>query len=285
MFTRIVCIAAFVTAVAFGQVPAAQTSERILQFAPTDSLQNMQEVLNVIRAVAEINGTFDPALRVVIDNYTYVQKKPPKSFEDLVTDGYLLDVDADRMRTLTLSGPADRLAMTEWVFKEIDKPLDDPAVGVTNQYRFSDAGESVRVFRAVHVQSPRDLQEIINAMRALTEIVRIMPYNSRRAIVVRGSIDRVEVAQWLFQTLDRPPGGKTDAILGEPPALNDEAVRVFFLAHTQSAESLQQIVNSVRATTRLTRIMPINLTRAITLRGTQAQVALAQQLIQELDHD
>jgi hypothetical protein len=285
MVTRILWIAAFVTAVAFGQVPAAQTSERILQFAPSDNLQNMQEILNVIHAVAEINGTFDPALRVVIDNYTNVQKKTPQNFQDLVTGGYLLDVDADRMRTLTLSGPADRVAMAEWVFNEIYKPLGDPAVGVTNQYRFSNAGESVRVFRAVHVQNPRDLQEIINTIRALTEITQMMPYSSRRAIAVRGSIDRVELAQWLFQTLDRPAGGKADAILGEPPALGDEAVRVFFLAHTQSEQSLQQILNTVRAATRVTRIMPVNLTRAIALRGTEAQLALAEQTIKDLDHD
>jgi hypothetical protein len=56
-------------------------------------------------------------------------------------------------------------------------------------------------------------------------------------------------------------------------------VRVFYLTQSESPQRLQQIATEVRKTTAVKRIFTYNAPRAMTLRGTSAQIALADRLI------
>jgi hypothetical protein len=60
-------------------------------------------------------------------------------------------------------------------------------------------------------------------------------------------------------------------------------VRVFFLTRAESQQRLQEIATEVRSTTEVKRIFIYNAPRAMALRGTAAQIALADRLITERD--
>jgi type II secretory pathway component GspD/PulD (secretin) len=237
MAHRIVFAVVFVTALCFGQ---GTTS--VLHFAPADSPQDMREIVNSIGAVTGLPASFDPTLR-----------------------------------TLTLSGSSDQVALGDWIFTGLEKPLGGQPSGAMEQYQFS-PNETVRILRATNTLSPVQLQEIVNTMRALAEVVKLMPYASHQAVVLGGNPDRVALATWLFNTLDQPEQATNPAEYRTADGL----ARVFFL-HTQDAEKLHQILNVVRASTGLTHLMPFPTQHAISLRGTEAQVALAQNLITDLD--
>jgi hypothetical protein len=237
MAHRVVFAAVFVTSLCFGQ---GTTS--VLHFAQTDSLQDMQEIDNSIRAVTGLPAAFDPTLR-----------------------------------TLTLSGSSDRVALGDWIFAGLEKPLGGQQSGAMEQYQFS-PNETVRILRATNTLTPVQLQEIVNTMRALADVVRLMPYASHQAVVLGSDPGRVALATWLFSTLDQPGQATNPAEYRTADGL----ARVFFL-HTQDAEKLHQIINVVRASTGLTHLMPFPTQHAISLRGTDAQVAMAENLITDLD--
>jgi len=62
----------------------------------------------------------------------------------------------------------------------------------------------LKVFYLSNVNTPQELQEIVNAVRAVTELTRLMPYNSLHAIIARGEADRVALAEKIVNDRDRP---------------------------------------------------------------------------------
>jgi type II secretory pathway component GspD/PulD (secretin) len=217
-----------------------QDTVRVLHFAQTDSPQDMREITNAVRAVSDLPAVLDPSLE-----------------------------------TLTLSGPPDRAALGEWVFAGLEKPGSEQQPG--EQYQFP-PNETARILYATNTLTRVQLQEIVNTIRALADVVRLMPYYSHQAVVLRSSPDRAAFATWLFTTLDQPEQASSPTQY----QLSDGLARVFFL-HTQDRDQLQQIINTVRAVTGLTHMMPYNSLHAIILRGNGDQVSLAQQLITNLD--
>jgi general secretion pathway protein D len=63
----------------------------------------------------------------------------------------------------------------------------------------------------------------------------------------------------------------------------DEVVKVFYVQNTTSAQEFQEIVVVVRSLTEIRRVFSYNAQRAILVRGTRDQVALAEKLIHDLD--
>ncbi len=63
----------------------------------------------------------------------------------------------------------------------------------------------------------------------------------------------------------------------------DEVVKVFYVQNTTSAQEFQEIVVVVRSLTEIRRVFSYNAQRAILVRGTRDQVALAEKLISDLD--
>jgi general secretion pathway protein D len=64
----------------------------------------------------------------------------------------------------------------------------------------------VKTFYLSNVQTVQELQEISTAVRAVTDIRRLFTYNAQNAILVRGSVDQVALAEKLIQDLDKPKG-------------------------------------------------------------------------------
>ena len=91
--------------------------------------------------------------------------------------------------------------------KSFWKPLSPNTIFITNDNRNkrNDYEEQVlKVFYLSNVNTPQELQEIVNAVRAVTELTRLMPYNSQNAIIARGEADRVALAEKIITDLDKP---------------------------------------------------------------------------------
>jgi general secretion pathway protein D len=96
--------------------------------------------------------------------------------------------------------------------KSFWKPLSANTIFITNDNRNkrNDYEEQVlKVFYLSNVNTPQELQEIVNAVRAVTELTRLMPYNSQNAIIARGEADRVALAEKIITEkiitdLDKP---------------------------------------------------------------------------------
>jgi hypothetical protein len=141
-----------------------------------------------------------------------------------------------------------------------------------------------------HVDNPQDLQELVNAVRAMVDIQRFFPLNQQKAIVMRGLPEQVKAADWLLGVLDQPAGAQTG---GAPHQYRLAAadwnsggalvVEVAPLTHLDTPQALQQVTNATRSVTDIQRCFPIYSRRSLVMRATEDQIALANRLLKELD--
>ena len=104
----------------------------------------------------------------------------------------------------TLEEALDDLAI---LTKSFWKPLSANTIFIANDNRNkrNDYEDQVlKVFYLQNINQPQELQEIVNAVRAVTELTRLMPYNTQNAIIVRGEADRVALAEKIINDLDKP---------------------------------------------------------------------------------
>jgi hypothetical protein len=234
-----------------------QTSEKVFYFAHLDTPQALQEVTNMVRVVGDIR-----------------------------------DVSPDAAKqSLTVKGTAEQIAAAGWLTAEMDKPAG--ATG-PRDYAFSDARAPLaRVVYLSHVDDPRDLQEIVNAVRSVVDIQRCYPMAQQKAIVMRGMPEQVKAAGWLLGVLDRPAGAPAGG--ADPPdyRLPEEdwsytrgrelVVRVASLAYLHTPQAFQETVNTVRAIADIQRCFPLSARGVLVMRGNDEAMALAAWLLKQLD--
>jgi general secretion pathway protein D len=104
----------------------------------------------------------------------------------------------------TLEQALDYVAV---ITKSYWKALSPTAIFVTNDNpnKRRDYAEMVaKTFYLSNIQTPQEIQEIVNAIRSVSELQRVVPYNSQNAIIVRGEADQVALAEKMIQDLDKP---------------------------------------------------------------------------------
>jgi hypothetical protein len=234
-----------------------QTSEKVFYFAHLDTPQALQEVTNMVRVVGDIR-----------------------------------DVSPDAAKqSLTVRGTADQIAAAGWLTAEMDKPAG--ATG-PRDYPFSDARAPLaRVVYLSHVDSPRDLQEIVNAVRSVLDVQRCYPMSQQKAIVMRGMPEQVKAAGWLLGVLDQPAGAQPGTAPPPDYRLPEEdwsysrgaelVVRVAALTHIDTPQAMQETVNTVRSIVDIQRCFPLSTRRVIVMRGNDDQMALVGWLLKQLD--
>jgi general secretion pathway protein D len=104
----------------------------------------------------------------------------------------------------TLEQALDNLAL---VTKSWWKPLTRNTIFVANDNinkRREYEEQVTRVFYLSSVNSPQDLLEIINVVRSVTDMPKVFPFSTQYAIVVRGEVDKVLLAEKVIRDLDKP---------------------------------------------------------------------------------
>jgi type II secretory pathway component GspD/PulD (secretin) len=227
---------------------------RVLHFAHASASHDRQEIVNAVRTIAEVQ-------RAIVDNASGV---------------------------LAVRAAPATLDLAAWVFKQLDRVPGAPAAATMESYQISGESPQVRAFFLAHASSPQEIQEIVNTVRSIAEVPRVSAYNTSPTIILRGSQEQAELAAWVIRNLDKQPGAANEPkpleyAYNDASAHGATAVRIFRIAHRNSPQALQELVNAVRSIADVQRIMVYNALATVTMRSAPPQVAMAAWLIQELD--
>ncbi len=243
---RAFLITTLVAGAMFAQNPPEGTVEKTLHFTNTEKTQDLNEIATVVRSIGDIRQ---------------------------------ISVDSEQ-KTLTIQGTAAQIELAAWLFGALDLPTPSQEFG-TREYRPPNGGDDVvRVFYVAHIEPVQNLQEVATTVRSIGTIRRLFTYNALRAVALRGTAGQIALAGWLLQEFDQPA---KDAAKHEfqVAASGDEVVRVFYLPQTETVQRFQKIATEVRSSAQIYRLFTYNAPRAIALRGTPAQVAVADQMIKQ----
>jgi len=146
------------------------------------------------------------------------------------------------------------------------------------------AGANVdRTLAFANDSAPAGRQEIVNAIRVLTDILIALD-ERRSTLKVSGPAAQVELAAWLFGELDQAPSAQNRGVREyQVHGTADVVARVFRPQYLQTRQQLQEFVVVVRTTVDLQRIFPCTPAQAVVVRGDAARVALAEWLLNALD--
>jgi hypothetical protein len=232
-----------------------QTSDKVFYFTHLETPQAMQEVSNAVRSIGDIR-----------------------------------DVSLDAAeRSLTVKGTADQIAIAGWLTAELDKSGTVPG---TRDFPFNDARTPLaQIVYLSHVDNPRDLQEIVNSVRSVTDIQRCFPMNLQKAIVMRGSPAQVKAADWLLGELDQATGPQTGGSPHEYRLLaadwvtssRDLVLQVAAVTHLETPQALQEATNLIRGMADIQRCFPVYPRMVLVIRGSDDQISLANWLLKQLD--
>jgi len=93
------------------------------------------------------------------------------------------------------------------ITKSYWKALSPNTIFITNDNpnKRRDFEEMVaQTFYLSNVQTPQEIQEVVNAVRSVSELQRVVAYNGLNAIIVRGEADKVALAAKMIHDLDKP---------------------------------------------------------------------------------
>src|SRR5215468_10763665 len=136
-----------------------------------------------------------------------------------------------------------------------------------------------------HVDSPKALQEYLNAIRSVSEIRAASANWEDKSITLNGTEEQISLAAWLAKELNDAPAGRSAMMQHDYPGAigSDQEVRVYYLAHTATDQERQEVVNIVRSVADIRCFFPVNEIGAIAARGTPQQLDMAEWLLNELD--
>jgi type II secretory pathway component GspD/PulD (secretin) len=232
---------------------------RVYHAAHTSTIQELQELATSIRAITE--------LRLLITE--------------------------NAQRAIVMRGNADQMAVNEWLLSQMDKPRNEPIRhSATSQYFTVDQENRgvLQVFYVAHAKTFQDFQVVSTAMRTIAE-VRSFAYNPSRALALRGSAGQMATAEWLFNQMDQPqrsptataPGNEDTTRTYRVPDTIDNVLQVFYVTRAATIADVENAANQIRKATRSPWVFPYDSTGAIVFRGTAAQMAQAERLIEEMN--
>jgi len=137
---------------------------RVFFTAHTRTPQGIQEIVNVIRSIADVQRFYP----------------------------------VNQTMSVVMRGSVDQGALAEWLFNELDRPAGVPPAATPHEYQFPGSGPGVvRVFYP-NVATPQALQDMTNQVRSAVKVQRAFPYSLLRALVVRGTAGQVAEAEQLI---------------------------------------------------------------------------------------
>ena len=190
------------------------------------------------------------------------------------------------LRAAVVRGTNQQISLAAWMVDQLNQPAN---VAAPSPHEYQLPGDDVaQVFELAYPQTPQQLQEIVTLIRSIGDIQRLFIYIFRRAVIVRARAERVALAAWLVNELDKPVDGQAAAHDSTAPhefRLSDDPanlVRVFYLPGFQSAEDRQKVVAQVRANSGIRRLFVYNALGALAVRGTPGEVATAEKALEEM---
>lgn len=231
-------------------LPAGTVNDvlRILYLTHPQTPQTFQEIVNSVRTIPEMTKVF------------------PYSSQNAVV----------------MRGTDSQAGMAEWLFHQLDvpagvQPVRNPAA---RQYASPGAtNDQVQVFFLTHPWNAQSLQQLTNTLRVIPQLTKVFPCTAAGAVSVRGPTATVALAAWLFGKLDQVPQTASPSPQEyQMPGGADDVTQVVYLTPAPTAEALKSMVAALRTSVKL--VFPDDIWNAVTMRGTAAQIASADLLIQ-----
>ena len=209
------------------------------------------------------------------------------------------DATADTERNaVILQGSAGQLALAEWLMEDLEVAAGQSALSrpspdsTSHQTRVpGSADELVRVFHLQHATTDQDRQDLSTLMRVTADIQVLFTCIPPRAVVARATAGQIRVAEWLVNALDKPPDWQPRTAServsthyeSQRPGAPDDVARVVYLSNTTTSNAMQELGNAMRVIASLRWVFFFDSPKALVLRGTVEEMALAEWLLVELD--
>ena len=233
------------------QLPSgAENVVRIYYVTHAQTIQQFQEIATAIRTVAEIRCVF-----------TYNAEK-----------------------AIIARGSPDQMGFFDWLLPKMDRPVDaKPQHSISGQYTIPDPHDegSSRIFYVGCAPTVKDFQALATSLRSIAGIRRVFTYNATQAIAIRGTQSELTMAEWLFNVLDQPgnlPVSGSFSATGP-----DDMVRVFDLSKAKASQDLPNLIAQIRGSSKNQFALSYGSQSIMVLRGTAAQMAAAEHLVEQLN--
>lgn len=181
-----------------GLTPAQQARKEIEQ--KVASMMAPPELKPITRTIASLKMNNQPP-KVLYETVAKLAGINVVFDSQYTAQGRNFNVD---LSNTTLDQALDYLAI---LTKTFWKPITANTIfiaedNVTKRRDYED--DVVRVFYVSNATTVQEFQEVATAIRSVTEIRRVFTYNAQKALVVRGTVDQVALAEKLLQDLDKP---------------------------------------------------------------------------------
>lgn len=234
---------------------------RVFYLSPNLAPKDSQEIVNSLRTVTDIRRVF-------------------------------LNVE---ITAVSVRGASAQTALAAWMVSLLAQPAGTSGQSGKREYVIPGAGDGLRdpgsvvcVYYLTHTNAARDIQQVVNAIRSVTDLSKIYQRSAPAAVTMRGHPEQIALAEWLVDKLDRPaseqPATAEYVASGTwmfPP--DSGAVRVFYMAQATTEQALQAASFTLRTTAHIMKMFPCTEPRAVALRGNAVDVAQAESLMAELN--
>jgi hypothetical protein len=140
-----------------------------------------------------------------------------------------------------------------------------------------------RVFYLTHTATAQQFQEVATTIRTITDIQQISTDTDQKSVTVHATAAQIAMAEWLFNELDSPVAQPSVPHEYRAPNSSDDVVRVFYVTTAATVQNFQEIATLVRTISDIRRVFTYNGRNALVVRGTDAQIVLAEWLLKELE--
>jgi hypothetical protein len=202
--------------------------------------------------------------------------------------------------TVTVHGSPEKLAMTEWLLRQLDQPAPKTPSTRKEQYLVPAAVEKelgevppgqrandgvMSVFFLAHTENGRGVQQLLTVLRTVGDIQKVFNDTARTALAVRCPAAQMALAEYIINALDIAPETATAA--PEFPYKSREGtndvVRVFYLPPATVPTANQQILTALRNVVEIKMLFNSFSPEALVVRGSADEIAAADWLIQSLE--
>ncbi|MGB7760696.1 MAG: hypothetical protein WBL61_12760 [Bryobacteraceae bacterium] len=183
---------------------------------------------------------------------------------------------------LVVRGTTDQVALAEWLVKQLDEP-SSASQEAAYDFQAGAPDTAVRVIRLAPIGTEQDFLETFYTIRWVEGVDRISSFSAQRALIVRGTTDQVALTEWLVNQLDHPAPRSHQPAVYDQAGTPEPAVRVFGLAEIDTKEGFEEITGAMRTIGESYRTYICKAQRALVMRGTADQAALAEWLLNQLD--
>ena len=237
-------------AVLFVSVALGQDIDRVFRLKNAAAVISVQEIATTMRTVALI----------------------PK-----------LSVD-NASATLTIKGTPDQMALAEWLLPKLDV-AEASNLGPQEHRVQGSSDDVVMVFELAHATTIQGIQEIITTLRTVANIQKIFTVTAPRIVTLRGDASQIALAKFLVLELDQAAQSRQNAMVHEFKSDGGrlETTVVYGLAHTDSPQSTQEIITTLRTVLNIQKLFSVTAPKLLAMRGSAIDVQMAEWLIPELD--